>query len=718
MSNSLTILRVVIASPLWQSFDYLPPENMPPQDLQPGMRVYVPFGRREMIGVILEVVSQSDIATHKLKRIKNVIDERPLITKKLLQLYQWASDYYHYPLGEMIMGTLPKFLRQGQSSELEKEFFYQLTKQGQQALQAGLKRAPKQNKLLSLISQPREVNDQQCRLQGFSKSDINNLLKKEYIEEIKKSYNPVEVKIKLIPGLKLNAHQQQAVQTISQTNKFKTFLLAGVTGSGKTEVYFQSMTSLLQAGKQALILVPEIGLTPQTVSRFRERFNVPVAVLHSELTDRERKIAWLQALHGEARIIIGTRSAVFVPLKNPGVIILDEEHDTSFKQQSSFRYSARDLAVMRGHLENIPVVLGTATPSLETLYNVRCDKYQCLSLPERAGTAQVPKIKFIDLRGKQLVGGLSAELIDLMKKHLGNNNQVLLFLNRRGYAPTLLCHHCSWVVLCDRCDARMTLHYQPRRLFCHHCGKNKAPPRICPRCQQADLVPLGLGTERLEQTLKEQFAQYKILRVDRDTVRGKYDMQKILDQVQNNEAQILVGTQMLAKGHHFPNLTLVAIIDADGAMFSADFRAMERMAQLLVQVAGRAGREQHPGEVVLQTHASDHPFLNILIKEGYSKFTDAILNERAVTQLPPYSHLALLRAEGIHEMLPNQFLQEVKRQIINDNAVKVLGPVPALMARKAGHYRAQLLFLSQNRTALKKLLQPQTLLFLTCSLKK
>ncbi len=706
MSDLPTICSVAVPTRLWQRFDYLIPEQIHPADCQPGMRVKVPFGRREMVGVILQKKAATDFQKRPLKPLLALLDQQPIIPAAVLKLQQWVSDYYHYPIGEVVVGTMPKPLRQGEPALLDVPMVYQLTAAGVDAAATGVKRAPKLTQLLQFLAQQGFADANQCRAAGFGSQCVLNAIKKKMVTQTEKTITQVAVNHQIPAGLVLNTHQQAAVTQITQQKNYQTFLLAGVTGSGKTEVYLQSIAPLVQAGKQVLILVPEIGLTPQTIGRFRDRFNVTVVVLHSGLTDRERRIAWVQALQGDAKIIIGTRSAVFVPMREPGMIIIDEEHDTSFKQQSGFRYSARDCAVMRGVFENVPVVLGTATPSLETLHNVQRGKYQCLSLPERAGRAQMPALKIVDLRDQPLVAGLSIPLLQAMRAHLEKGHQVLLFLNRRGYAPTLICHHCSWTVACDQCDARMTLHLKPRRLCCHHCGRSKAPPRVCPACQQAELIPLGLGTERLEEVLQEQFPHYRILRVDRDTVRGKYDMQKVLQQVHDNSAQILIGTQMLAKGHHFPSLTLVAVIEADGALFSADFRALEHMAQLLMQVAGRAGREQHRGEVILQTHAPEHPFLNLLIEHGYEKFTEAVLAERAATGLPPYSHLAILRAEGLHEMLPNQFLENVKQQFHEQTQVRVLGPVPTLMARKAGYYRAQLLLQTQDRSALQRLLQP------------
>lgn len=513
--------------------------------------------------------------------------------------------------------------------------------------------------------------------------------------------------LELPPMVELNPNQRYAVNEIVEQKEFQTYLLVGVTGSGKTEVYLRCIKELIQQNKQVLILIPEIGLTPQTLQRFRERFDVPIVVLHSNLTDKKRAQAWLMAKNGIAKIIIGTRSAIFTPLLNPGIIILDEEHDLSFKQQSGFCYSARDLAVIRGQFENIPVVLGTATPSFESFYNVKRKRYRLLSLPNRAGSAHLPTVTVIDLRKKKLIAGMSKDLLFSIERHIKNNGQVLLFLNRRGYAPTLLCHGCGWIIHCYRCDARLTLHSHPRRLYCHHCGISKKIPACCSQCKQCELIEVGLGTEQLELRLQERFPDYSIVRIDRDSTRTKNSIENKLNLIRNRKAQILIGTQMIAKGHHFTHLTLVAIINMDSGLYSADFRAAERMGQLLTQVSGRAGRVEQMGEVFIQTHHPDNPFLIILLKEGYEAFTKALLNERETAALPPYTHLALLRAEAVRQNLPYDFLVTIKQKLLDiiNKEVDLLGPIPAVMERKAGRYRYQLLFQAKNRTYLHQILK-------------
>lgn len=655
------ILRVIIPTPLWQVFDYLHSDPSDASNLQPGMRIKVPFGAREVVGILLEVTHHTDVPVHKLKKAIQVIDDTPLIPATLLTLYQWASDYYHFPLGEIVFGTLPKALRVDKVKKKE-------SKSKKQDAETSTPLAKIHSSLpLSLADDPIVENK-----------------------------------------FELNPDQKNAIDAITQSEGFQTFLLAGITGSGKTEVYIQCITRYLKQGKQALVLVPEIALTPQTLERFQKRFDVSISVIHSGLTDRERKQAWNQASLGHSPIIIGTRSAIFTPLKNPGMIILDEEHDSSFKQQSGFRYSARDLAIVRAQLEKIPVVLGSATPSLESLYNTERKRYRFLQLPNRAGNAQLPVIKIIDICNQKLQGGLSKALLEAVETHLSQNGQVLLFLNRRGFAPVLMCHRCGWIIQCKHCDARLTLHNKPARLFCHHCGANQIPPRYCEKCQQAELISLGSGTERIEQVLQKKFPNHGILRVDRDSIRGKGKMNEVLEQMYNDKTPILVGTQMLAKGHHLPNLSLVAIVDADSGLFSIDFRATERMGQLLLQVAGRAGRENKAGEVYLQTHQPQHPLLKILLQDGYFAFAGKLLSERKAANLPPYCFLTLLRAEAISAEKTNEYLEEVKQWVLDqkNKEINILGPIPAPMERKAGKYRAQLLFQAQNRIQLQRLLQP------------
>jgi primosomal protein N' (replication factor Y) len=513
------------------------------------------------------------------------------------------------------------------------------------------------------------------------------------------------------PELPLNAEQRTAFTAIqSGMDGFGAFLLYGVTGSGKTEVYLQLIHQCLQAGKQALVLIPEINLGPQTLERFARRFNVRIALLHSGVNDRERLDAWLAARDGEADIVIGTRSALFTPLKNAGLIIIDEEHDASYKQQEGLRYHARDLALVRARKDNLPIVLGSATPSLESLHNAHAGRYALLKLNQRAGGAQPPRFLRLDVKSLPLDSGISGPLQQAIGQTLAAGQQVLVFLNRRGFAPTLLCHDCGWISQCQRCDARMTLHQRSGELRCHHCGHAERPPRQCPDCGKVDLRPVGAGTERAEERLNILFPDFPVLRIDRDTTARKGSMDKLFSTISRGEPCILVGTQMLAKGHHFPRVTLVAILDADGGLYSADFRASERMAQLIVQVAGRAGRAEEPGKVIIQSHLADHPLLVQLTEQGYPAFAEQALSERRSAGLPPFAHLALLRAEAHKPGQAEGFLDEAcsyaeqLQQELRLPTIELLGPVPAPMERRAGRHRAQLLLQSSSRVPLHKLL--------------
>jgi primosomal protein N' (replication factor Y) len=634
------VAHIAVPSPLRRSFDYLPPrgESAP---LLPGCRVKVPFGRGETVGVVLAVASQSRIAKTRLKHVLEVLDTEPLLSAELLSLLEWASAYYHHPIGEVIAAALPVALRQGR------------------------------------VPRPRAEGD------APSASSL--------LTETPPTLHPA---------------QAEAVQTVAAATGFQAFLLEGVTGSGKTEVYLRLIERVIAAGRQALVLAPEIALTPQLMARFTQRFSVPVALLHSGLSEGERLQAWRAARSGRAAIVIGTRSAVFTPLARPGLIVVDEEHDLSLKQQDGFRYHARDVAIMRAQRAAVPVLLGSATPSLESLHNVREGRYRHLLLPERAGRATAPRITVLDMRSTPAEGRVSRPLLAQMAATLQRAEQTLVFLNRRGYAPTLICNACHWVATCTRCDTRMVLSQRGQRLACHHCGASRAADTVCPACSEASLYALGHGTERVEETLARHFPQAAVARMERDTTRAKGALHALIADVHSGRNQILVGTQMLAKGHHFPRVTLVGILDADQGLYGVDFRAPERMAQLIVQVMGRAGRGDTGGQVIIQTHHPDHPLLHVLLARGYSGFAEAALAERAEAALPPYSALVLLRAEAVDAQSPLAFL-EAARAIAEEAGVagvQLLGPVSAPMERRAGRTRAQLLLQASRRATLHRLL--------------
>jgi primosomal protein N' (replication factor Y) (superfamily II helicase) len=508
-------------------------------------------------------------------------------------------------------------------------------------------------------------------------------------------------------ALELNEAQQQAVEIVEESfNKFKPFLLEGVTGSGKTEVYLQLIDKIIKNGQQALVLVPEINLTPQTVERFQKRFDVPIATIHSNIAKIKRLNAWQMAKDGVAKIVIGTRSAVWTPMLNLGLIIVDEEHDSSYKQQSGLLYSARDVAIRRAQLHDIPVILGTATPSLESFYNAQTEKYQLLRLKKRAGIAKPPSFRIIDMKQYQGFEQLSPPLRQAIAQRLDKKEQILIYLNRRGFSPSLMCYACGWIAMCFHCSARLTVHAETHRLHCHHCGSKQKLPQHCPSCQSAQVRPVGFGTERIEQALETYFPTAKILRIDSDSTRRKNAMAGFLAQIHNGEADILVGTQMLAKGHHFPKVTLVGVINADSGLFSADFRATERLAQSLTQVAGRAGREEANGEVIVQTYHPDHPLLVTLLRDGYRKFSELALQERKNMGLPPYQFMGLLRAECKTQSELHEFLQKSRDQAeqLTDFPIQIFGPINAPLAKRAQLFRGQLLLQSSQRKMLHALL--------------
>lgn len=702
-----TILRVAVPSPLRRWFDYLPPKDTDPAILQPGVRLRLPFGRRTLVGMVCAIRSDSPVDSSRLKRALSVLDQQPLLPAPELRLLLWAQHYYHHAPGEVVSTALPTLLRQGKPAIPQRQAVWQLTAAGQTALSAGqLARAPKQRAVAELLqAQAAGLNAEQLRfIVPKALPAVQQLVEKGWAI---RTTARAEIAAKSATAPPLNAAQQQAVDQVQAAlGGGAAFLLDGVTGSGKTEVYLQLIDRVVQRGEQVLVLVPEISLTPQLLQRFECRLPVPLAVLHSALSARERLNAWLAARSGAARVVIGTRSAVFVPLHRPGLIIIDEEHDTSFKQQEGFRYHARDLAVVRAQQADIPVLLGSATPALESVHNVACGRYQRLSLPERVGGAQPPRVQTLDLRRTPLDEGLALPLLAQIEQHLQRGEQALLFLNRRGYSPTLICHECGWLGSCQHCDARLTLHLRRRRLICHHCGHVQNLPLHCPDCGSVDLRALGEGTERVEQALQRHFPGVGIARIDRDSTQRRGSLQQLLDDIHSGVRPLLLGTQMLAKGHHFPQVTLVAVVNADQGLFSTDYRASERLAQLIVQVAGRAGRAEKPGVVLIQTHHPQHPLLQQLAQSGYADFAVEALAERQAAQLPPYTYQALLRAEAEEASAAQNFLAAAAAlgQPLADE-VELLGPVPAPMERRAGRYRAQLLLQARQRRSRHTFLQ-------------
>lgn len=665
-----------------------------------GARVTVPFRKQMRMGVVVGKYSPEHPHA-STKSIATVVDDKPLLSGESLALCHWVSRYYQSPLSEVIPLALPKKYRTGLPSHLPSIHYYHLAMDLSKARFLLSSRTPRQLALVDFVAQEHDPLSKKSILQaGFSGGVLDALVERKILAVTLHTEKPL-ANIHISEPLLLNAEQAVALEAISEhLDSYRCFLLQGVTGSGKTEVYLQVIAQVLAAGRQVLVLVPEIGLTPQLLARFRARFREPMVVIHSRLNDTERQLAWSWAKEEEVKLVIGTRGAIFTPMPALGLIVIDEEHDTSLKQMDGVRYSARDTALMRAHLRHIPIILGSATPSLESLHNCVLNKYTLLRLNQKALNSKPLQYQILDIRNQALEHGLAPATLTLITEHLEQKNQVLVFINRRGFAPVLLCHQCGWMADCRACDAHLTMHRSSGRLVCHHCGLIQAIPVHCHSCQSRELTPVGIGTQRVHETLSARFPDTSILRIDRDEVRKKEALDACLSRINTGDAQLIIGTQMLAKGHHFPRLTLVVVLDADNGFYNQDFRALERLGQLLTQVSGRAGRAEFPGQVVIQTHLPAHPLLNVLIKQGYDSFAEELLLLRQQAALPPYHFLSVIRAEG--RALPHvlDFLHSVKAQLqLHD--MNALGPAPAPLARKAGLHRLQLLVKSPSRKKMK-----------------
>ncbi len=702
-----TILRIALSAPVYGLFDYLPPMHVAEENLEPGQRMLVPFGSSKRCGILVELSDQTAIPRQRLRAAHKVLDDAPLMSADHLAFLRWVADYYHHPTGEVLMSALPVRLRKGKRPLVPRPDRIRLARIEAQTL-AGLEhKAPRQWQLLRwLKSRGGDASMSELRQQFNNVHGILRALRAKDWLSVEMSGSSVEPSVTEV-DFTLEAEQAQAIAAISaQLHHYGAFLLDGVTGSGKTEVYLRVARQVLAQGRNILLLVPEISLTPQLIRRVEARLPGPLAVLHSGRSDGEREQAWQITRKGQARVILGTRSAVLAPIPNLGLVLVDEEHDSSYKQQEGFRYSARDMALVRARRANCPVVLGSATPSLETLKNAMDGRYTWLRLTRRAGKAQQPRMQLLDVRNQRLQGGLSPALLQALDDTLSEGRQAMVFLNRRGFAPVLTCYSCGWLSDCPRCDARQTMHYRQRKLVCHHCGNERPLPELCPACGSPELHPLGQGTEQLEQVLQQQFPDHPLVRIDRDSTSTRGSLDKLLKQAREGRASLLVGTQMLAKGHHFPGVSLVGMVDVDGGLFGADFRAAERMAQLIVQVAGRAGRGEHPGRVLMQTRFPDHPLLQTLVQSDYAAFAQEALREREQADMPPYSYQTLIRASASKAETAEAFLQQavalVEKQAGHE--IQVWGPVPAPMQKRAGKYRSHLLLQAKDRNQLQHFL--------------
>jgi primosomal protein N' (replication factor Y) len=707
-------VQVAVPVPMRQLFTYQVPHDIDITSLKIGQRAVVPFAGRKLVAVIMAISEQCEIASSKLKTIIELQQDEYYFSAQELDFLKQCASYYHHPIGDVIQQALPTLLRQVDHVAITLPELWQATALAETEVNTLLgalaKKAPKQLALYQCIAKHQGITWAELRSLNYSKAQLTALISKGLIVAVKAQSTPFvwhNNKINSGNKLTLSVEQAQVVSAISQKlTQFACHLLEGITGSGKTEVYLQLMEAVLANNKQVLVIVPEIGLTPQTLSRFEQRFNLPIYLHHSGLNNNERLQTWLAAKQGSAAIIIGTRSAIFSPLLNAGLIIIDEEHDSSLKQQDSFRYHGRDLAILRARQLNIPIILGSATPSFESLHNALIEKYHHHRLLKRPGTSKEAQIKLVDMAEQTSEFGVSVAMKKAIEKTIAKGEQVLIFLNRRGFAPAVSCQECHDIIACQRCNKPYTLHQKEQLLICHHCGSQKRVPKQCVQCGSVRLLPLGQGTEQIEHRLSKMFAQQSIVRIDRDSTRRKGELAKLLQQVSDNKHQILIGTQMLAKGHHFPNVTLVAVLDVDGALFSYDFRAAEHMAQLLVQVAGRAGRASKPGKVLVQTHYPQHPLLQELIHNGYHHYAKQALEERKLAFLPPFSYQALVRAEANYPSYPEKFLRSLTLQPMV--GCEYAGPIPAAMEKKAGKYRFHLILQSGQRkllhSAIKQLL--------------
>jgi len=698
---SAKYIQVAIPVPIRQLFTYKLPIKLQTPEIVIGERVIVPFGARNVIGLVISIKDHCEFDPKKVKNIMGRLNDNFNLSTSLVEFLRSCADYYHHPIGDVFQQALPSLLRKVEKIHLTPPLvWHEKVGTVDNALVAKLEsKAPKQFSLYQIIKNHHGISWAELRTLGYSKAPLTALQNKNLI--IEKTQEPTvytwqEGWLNTENKLCLSPEQAIIVSAINNsTENFSCHLVDGVTGSGKTEVYLQAMEKILADSKQVLVIVPEIGLTPQMLLRFEQRFQVPIHLHHSALNDTERFNTWLNAQQNSAAIIIGTRSAVFSPLHQLGLIIVDEEHDSSLKQQDSFRYHSRDIAILRARQLNIPIVLGSATPCFETLNNALSGKYHYHQLLQRAGKSQKAQISLIDMAQQQTEFGLSGSLKHEIAKTLSKGEQVLLFLNRRGYAPVINCQECHWIADCQRCDKPYTLHQKQQLIICHHCGSQKRIPRQCPSCGSVRMAPIGQGTEQLEQRIHELFPQNSIVRIDRDSTRKKGELAKLLQEVSDKKHQLLIGTQMLAKGHHFPDVTLVAVLDVDGALFSFDFRAAEQMAQLLVQVAGRSGRASKPGKVLVQTHYPDHPLLQDLVNNGYSHFARQALAERQQASLPPFSFQALFRAEANYPSYPEKFLRSLCDKPIEH--CEFAGPVPAAMEKKAGKFRFHLIVQAKSR---------------------
>lgn len=682
------VCKVCIPNTLSYLYDYHIHNEIPPL----GSRVLVPFRHTEKVGYVW-AYGELEYLEKPLKTIISAESEI-IFDEHLRQFCEWLSAYYHSPLSEILALAAPKALKNfDKPLKIRSGLCLTLTPDADAIMATMPARQIKMRQLYDELKRDGQVLVVDLKSRGFKQA----LLQKSLVLNLCQETRDIPTKTDSM-ALELNSEQQQVLQQVN-LGQFDVYLLQGVTGSGKTEVYIECMRQVIQKGQQVLMLVPEISLTTAFYQRLEQRLGVRCVLMHSSLTPSTRFEHWLEAFYGHGQLILGTRSAVFAPLPRLGLMIIDEEHDLSFKQLEGIRYSAKDAAIMRAKFANIPIILGTATPCLESYQNALNHKYKSLVLHQKALTSNALYYQLVDLRTQRLQHGLAPKTIELIGKHLNQGEQVLLFINRRGYAPVLFCHDCGWSKKCSRCDANMTWYRKRQILECHHCGAQARLPQQCESCLGHQLAPLGVGTEQLVDFLQMKFENFKTLRFDRDIIRHKEALDGALHAIQMQQVQLIVGTQMLTKGHHFPQLGLVVVVDADSAFYQSDFRALERLGQVLTQVAGRAGRADVAGEVIIQTHLPDHPLLKCLIAKGYTTFIQNLLIQRQEATLPPFAYLSLIRAQGKNNTIIKQFLTQLKHQG-DFSDVMIMGPIPAPMEKKADIFRWQLIVKAKTRTQL------------------
>ena len=701
------ILKIALPGPFREALDYLPTEHTDIGEYLPGQRVLVPLQRRRgVVGTVLETTTTSKLDSARLRRVEQVIDQQPVLPELILRLCQWLASYYQAPIGEAIQLAMPVMLRRGKPCERASESGFSLTGPGFNTDAATLPQA--QARALEFMQQHQRASSRHLRELRLRDHAIPALERRGLVVRVQ---IPIATETPDAPTERpppLTDEQAVAVESMStDLSGFNTTLLQGITGSGKTEVYLRLIEQVIAHGRQAMVLVPEISITPQLLARFRNRLGNCVQALHSGLSNRERLNRWVSCTSGTVSVLIGTRSAVLTPVPNLGLIIVDEEHDALFKQEHTVRYSARDTAIMRAKLHDIPVVLGSATPSLESWYSARSMRYRHVHLTRRATGVSKPHISLVDTRQQELVCGLAPASIEALRQTLSEGYQAMLFRDRRGYAPILLCPNCGWLAECGRCDARMTLHRASRLLRCHYCEASRIIPPHCPTCTHRPLQTSGEGTEQIEESLKQLFPEHEVVRIDRDRVRNQGDLERQLRYIHSGTPALLIGTRMLAKGHDIANLKLVVAMQADQGIFNTDFRACEQSCQLLLQVAGRAGRARTPGRVLIQTTLPEHPLMQLLVSQDYNRLAEYLLNERQQTGMPPLTHMAILRADATQLNLALQLLQRAANQCrsrYQGDTLRIIGPLPSYMARRANRYHALLQLCARQRPVLQQLL--------------